>query len=70
MYKCIVDGRVYSEEQMRNLFRFKEYRGYTGTFEDWIEMEIKKGYLEVINDEQRTTNILEYMSSKKKILMN
>ena len=69
MYKCIADGRIYSEEQMRNLFRFKEHRGYTGTFEDWIEMEIKKGYLEVINDEQRTTNILEYMSGKKKILM-
>lgn len=44
-YKCVNDGRIYSEDQMRDLFRFKKYRGYTGTFEDWIKSELDNGYI-------------------------
>ena len=40
------------------------------TVSDYDKMEIEKGYLEVIEDEQRTNNILEYMSGEKKIDMN
>lgn len=40
IYQCVADKRIYTEEQMRELFRFKEYRGYIGTFEDWIKEEL------------------------------
>lgn len=49
-YRCISTNRKYSEEQMQNLFKFKEYKGYTGTFEDWIKEELNNGYIKAIED--------------------
>lgn len=58
-YECVADKRIYSEEQMRDLFRFKEYRGYTRTFEDWIKLELDNGY--IINYTMSLQDILEYV---------
>lgn len=63
IYQCIADKRMYTEKQMRNLFKFKEYRGYTETFEDWIKSELDIGY--IINYTEKKSNmslqnILEY----------
>lgn len=63
IYQCVADKRTYTEEQMRELFRFKEYRGYIGTFEDWIKEELDNRH--VINYTEKKSdmslqNILEY----------
>lgn len=70
MYRCVAENRIYTEDQLRSLFRLAEYNGWHDDFDVWVKMEIEKGYLEVVEDEQRTNNILEYMSGEKKIDMN
>lgn len=55
IYQCVADKRLYTEEQMKNLFRFKEYRGYTGTFEDWIKEELENGY--IVNYTEKNSNM-------------
>ena len=63
IYQCVADKRLYTEEQMKNLFRFKEYRGYTGTFEDWIKEELENGYIIDYTEKKSDMslqNILEY----------
>lgn len=46
-YKCIAEDKIYSEEEMRDIFDLAKYNGYCGTFEDWITMEIQNKYIEV-----------------------
>lgn len=69
-YKCVKTGRIYTENQSRSLFKLAEYNGWHNNFEAWIKMKVEKGYLEIVEDEQRIVNILGYMSGEKKIGMN
>ena len=62
-YRCVSTNKKYSEEQMRDLFKFKEYKGYTGTFEEWIKEEIDSGYIKIIESnpalEKANDNIIQ-----------
>ena len=69
-YKCVKENRIYTEDQLINIFRLAQYNGWHDDFEKWIEMEIKKGLLEIVTDDCRTTNILDYMTGKRKLSMN
>ena len=66
-YRCIKENRIYTEEQLRKIFRIAEYNGWHNSFGDWVKMEIKKGYIEVVTDDCRTTDILDYMTGKRKL---
>ena len=52
-YQCVATGKIYSEKQMKEFFKYKEYRGYTGTCDDWIKSELDSGY--IINYTGKTT---------------
>ena len=69
-YKCVKENRIYTEDQLRNIFRLAQYNGWHDDFEKWIEMEIKKGLLEIVTDDCRTTNVLDYVTGKRKLSMN
>ena len=69
-YKCVKENRIYTEDQLRNIFRLAQYNGWHDDFEKWIEMEIKKGLLEIVTDDCRTTNILDYATGKRQLSMN
>ena len=62
-YRCISTNKKYSEEQLRDLFKFKEYKGYIGTFEEWIKEEIDSGYIKIIESnpalEKANDNIIQ-----------
>ena len=62
-YRCVSTNKKYSEEQMRDLFKFKEYKGYTGIFEEWIKEEIDSGYIKIIESnpalEKANDNIIQ-----------
>lgn len=38
-------GKVYSLSQLKHLFKFKETRGYEGSFEDWLDEQVSSGKL-------------------------
>lgn len=62
-FQCVATGKLYTKSQMRDLFKFKEYRGYTGTFYDWIREELDNG--RIINYTEKKAGlsldeILEY----------
>lgn len=69
-YKCVKENRIYTEDQLRNIFRLAQYNGWHDDFEKWIEMEIKKGLLKIVTDDYRTTNVLDYMTGKRRLSMN
>ena len=69
-YKCVKENRIYTEDQLRNIFRLAQYNGWHDDFEKWIEMEIKKGLLEIVTDDCRTTNVLDYMTGKRRLSIN
>lgn len=47
-FECIADKRVYTEEQLKTLFIFKTVHGYDKSFDDWINEELRNGYLRVL----------------------
>lgn len=49
-YRCVFTNDIYTAEQLQSIFKLKEYRGYNGSFDDWVKEEIEKGYLEKYND--------------------
>lgn len=69
-YKCVKENRIYTEYQLKNIFRLAQYNGWHDDFEKWIEMEIKKGLLEIVTDDCRTANALDYVTGKRKLQMN
>ena len=66
-FECINDKRMYNEEELQNLFKFKVVHGYDKKFEDWINEEIQNGYLRLLTDVEIANNhIKKYNSSKKR----
>lgn len=51
-YRSIKENRIYTEEQLRSLFRLAEYNGWHDDFEAWVKMEIEEGCFEVVEEEQ------------------
>lgn len=47
-FECVADKRVYTEEQLKTLFIFKITHGYDKSFDDWINEELRNGYLRVL----------------------
>lgn len=44
-YRHVRTNREYSDYQLRHLFKFKEYHGYQGTYEEWLQEQIDSGKL-------------------------
>lgn len=44
-FRHIKTGRVYSLSQLKHLFKFKEVKGYEGSFEDWLDEQVSSGKL-------------------------
>lgn len=51
-FECINDKRLYTEEKLQNLFKFKVVHGYDKDFENWITEEIQNGNLRVLSDKE------------------
>ena len=35
-FECVADKKIYTESQLRQLFKFKVVHGYDNKFENWI----------------------------------
>lgn len=44
-YRHRTTNRNYSGYQLKHLFKFKEYHGYTGTYEEWLQGQLDSGKL-------------------------
>ena len=51
-FECINDKRMYTEEELQNLFKFTVVHGYDKGFENWIKEEIQNGNLRVLSDKE------------------
>ena len=51
-FECINNKRIYTEEELQNLFRFKVVHGCDKGFENWIKEEIQNGNLRVLSDKE------------------
>ena len=51
-FECINNKRIYTEEELQNLFKFKVVHGYDKGFENWIKEEIQNGNLRVLSDKE------------------
>ena len=49
-FECVAYKRVYTEEQLKTLFIFKTTHGYDKSFEDWINEELRNGYLRMLSE--------------------
>lgn len=64
-FECIKDKRIYTEEQLKNLFQFKVVHGYDKDFEDWIKEEIKNRQLRVLSDMEIANSHIRKWNSYK-----
>ena len=55
-FECAADKRVYTEDQLKTLFIFKTTHGYDKSFDDWINEELRNGYLRML-DETKVINM-------------
>ena len=51
-FECAADKRVYTEDQLKTLFVFKTAHGYDKSFEDWVNEELRKGYLRMLSQSE------------------
>lgn len=51
-FECAADKRVYTEDQLKPLFVFKTAHGYDKSFDDWIDEELRNGYLRMLSQSE------------------
>ena len=51
-FECAADKRVYTEDQLKTLFVFKTAHGYYKSFDDWIDEELRNGYLRMLSQSE------------------
>lgn len=65
-FECVADKRVYTENQLQQLFQFKVVHGYDNKFENWINEEIQNGLRLLTDMEIANNHIKKYNSSKRR----
>lgn len=51
-FECAADKRVYTEDQLKTLFVFKTAHVYDKSFDDWIDEELRNGYLRMLSQSE------------------